>query len=556
MLWLYIPFAAIKGHVQLNYLMVRNPHINYIGAWVVKGDSLVKSFPLSGDHKTFRERAIVHPDFVFDVMQNNTKENAFVLLIDKRNEQLNIPVHFLTDDGFLYFNRTKNFIAGLMMGVGFFLILFSIFLFYQMRERLYIYYAVYIALVFLYIFSDYGYSFMYFFPNNPFPADFTRPLAISLATPIYVLFTLNLLKSKQLLPVYYKWSMRYLLVYFILFFTALFVFLETGPLRALLLWGMQIYQTLSGILLLLIALVSMKKKIPYSIYIVFSALTLFVTLFVFVQYLSGFIADTLITRNMANVGYVLEIIILAFVLSLRFKSYKEESEHLLRTTNLQQEQIFKTVSDYQEKERQRYSSMLHDSVGARLSAIRFNLESALNNQNNLPVSELLKNAVNDVSLLANDVRVFSHELSPILLQQRGLVSAITEFINSINKSSAIYIQFESIGMLNKTSFKYESLVYNIVQELIQNIIKHSGATEVIVQLMLEKELIYLFVEDNGRGFNPLSVKEGLGFSQIKQLVTFVQGTLTVDGKEHAGCRITIEFPVLPDEANNPSLVSR
>ncbi len=556
MLWLYIPFATIKGHVQLNYLMVRNPHINYIGAWVVKGDSLVKSFTLSGDHKTFRERAIVHPDFVFDVMQNNYKDNAFVLLIDKRNEQLNIPVHFLTDDGFLYFNRIKNFIAGLMMGVGLFLILFSIFLFYQMRERLYIYYAIYIALVFLYIFSDYGYSFMYFFPNNPFPADFTRPFAISLATPIYVLFTLNLLKSKQLLPLYYKWSMRYLIVYFLIFVTAIFVLSETGPLRAALVWVMQIYQTLSGILLLLIALVSMNKKIPYSIYIVFSALTLFVTLFVFVQYLSGFIADTLITRNMANIGYVLEIIILAFVLSLRFKAYKNESEQLLRTANLQQEQIFKTVSDYQEKERQRYSSMLHDSVGARLSVIRFNLESALNNKNDLPVSELLKNAVNDVSLLANDVRVFSHELSPILLQQRGLVSAITEFINSINKSSAIYIQFESIGTLNKTSFKYESLVYNIVQELIQNIIKHSGATEVIVQLMLEKELIYLFVEDNGRGFNPLSIKEGLGFSQIKQLVTFVQGTLTVDGKEHEGCRITIEFPVLPDEANNPSLISR
>lgn len=556
MLWLYIPYAAIKGQASLNYLMVRNPHLNYLGVWVLKGDSLVKSFEISGDHKLFRQRPMIHPDFVYDITQSNTKEYVFLLLIDKRNEQLNIPVHFLTNDGFIHFNRIKNFIAGLMMGVALFLILFSIFLFYQMRERLYIYYALYIALVFFYIFSDSGYSFMYFFPNNPFPADFTRPLAISLATPIYVLFTINLLKSKQLLPVYYKWSMRYLLVYFLLFFTALFIMPETGTLRAVLVWIMQIYQTLSGILLVLLAIASMKKKIPYSIYIIFSALTLFVTLFIFIQYLSSYIADTLLTRNMANIGYVLEIVILAFVLSLRFKAYKEESEQLLRTTNVQQEQIFKSISDYQEKERQRYSSMLHDSVGARLSAIRFNLEAALNNKHDLPVSEVIKNSVNDVSLLANDVRVFSHELSPTLLHQKGLVSAITEFINSINKSSALYIQFESIGLLTKTSFRYETMVYNIIQELLQNIIKHAGATEVIVQLMLEKELIYLFVEDNGRGFNPLLVKEGLGFSQIKQLVTFVQGTFTVDGKEQAGCRITIEFPVLPDEANNPSLVSR
>ena len=67
MLWLYIPFAAIKGHEQLHYLMIRNPHINFIGAWVIKGDSLIKSFPLSGDHKLFRQRPIIHPDFVFEV---------------------------------------------------------------------------------------------------------------------------------------------------------------------------------------------------------------------------------------------------------------------------------------------------------------------------------------------------------------------------------------------------------------------------------------------------------------------------------------------------------
>ena len=95
-----------------------------------------------------------------------------------------------------------------------------------------------------------------------------------------------------------------------------------------------------------------------------------------------------------------------------------------------------------------------------------------------------------------------------------------------------------------------------MQELIQNIIKHSGATEAIVQLLLEDDLVSIFVEDNGRGFDVNKMQEGLGFLQIKQLVTFVNGTLQVDSVLEKGSRISIEFTVLPDERNHPYTNSR
>ncbi|MFY7839210.1 MAG: sensor histidine kinase, partial [Lacibacter sp.] len=151
------------------------------------------------------------------------------------------------------------------------------------------------------------------------------------------------------------------------------------------------------------------------------------------------------------------------------------------------------------------------------------------------------------------VRQFSHTLSPVLLQKKGLVAAIKEITDGVNDSKALYIQFESIGSLQKVSFRYELMVYNILQELIQNILKHAQASEVIIQLILENELVYLFVEDNGKGFNHSSIKEGLGFSQIQQLVTFVKGSLTIDAKEGHGCKVTLEFPVLPDETNHPPI---
>ena len=549
MLWLQIPLTALPDITDLENIMIRNPHINYLQAWVLRNDSIIQSFAATGDHLPFSSRTLYHADFVFPIPHSNRNELSFLFLIDKRNEQLNIPVHFVTENGFASYNRRKNLLAGLMTGMGLFLFLFSFFLFYSMRERLYVYYSLYILMVFFYIFSDYGYSFMYLFPNHPFPADFTRPMAISLASPLYMMFALSLLSVKQQLPAYYKWAVRYLILYMSSLVISLFLMPDTGIIRMILVWLMQIYQTLTAFFMLFIAIAAFRKKIPYAGYVVGTSIVLLLSFFIFMQFVSGFILDTFLTRNMMNIGFTLEISILAFVLTLRFRQYKEQSEQLLRTTNLQQEQIFKSISDYQEKEMQRYSSMLHDTVGARLSAIRLNLESIKKNNN---AASGLEQSITDLGELATDVRQFSHTLSPVLLQKKGLVAAIEEIVAGINQSGQLYIQFESIGTLQKVSFRYELLLYNIMQELIQNIIKHAGATEVIIQVILEKELIYLFVEDNGHGFDPLFIKEGLGFSQIKQLVTFVQGTLAIDSLVEKGCRITIEFPVLPDEANHPT----
>ncbi len=551
MLWIRFPLAGFSTTGDFNYLMVRNPHLNYIGAWLLKGDSIIHAFDLTGDHELFNSRTINHPDFIFPVPLTEQQQFSFLLLIDKRNEQLNIPIHLLTENGFLTYNLKKNLLAGLITGLGLFLLLFSFFLFYNMRERLYIYYGLYIFMVFFYIFSDYGLSFMYFFPNHPFPADFTRPLAISLASPLYMLFALNLLDVKKRMPVHYKWCLRYLVAYFLSLLISLFLMPDTGIVRVVLVWLMQIYQNITALTMLYIAILAVRRKIPYASYIIGTSIVLLLSFFFFMQFVSGYLQDSFLTRNLMNVGFTAEISVLAFVLTLRFRNYKEQSEELLRTTNLQQEQIFKTISDYQQKEMQRYSSLLHDSVGAQLSAIRLNLESIQKNVRNETIPERMDRSINDVSRLADEVRQFSHTLSPVLLQQKGLVEALKEIIGGVNKSDGLYIQFESIGTLQQSSFQYELLTYNIVQELIQNIIKHAQATEAIVQLILEKELIYLFVEDNGRGFDPFFINEGLGFSQIKQLVTFVQGSFQVDSEKNNGCRISIEFPVLPDEAKHP-----
>lgn len=552
MLWLKIPLSAISSKEQIQYMLVRNPHINFLNLWLLKEDSIVKAFKPTGDHLPFITRTLVHPDFVFPFPEKSSDKLAYLILIDKRNQQLNIPIHFLSENGFLDYNQKKNLLAGLITGLSLFLLLFNFFLFFHTRESLYVYYGLYIFMVFFYSFSDFGLSFMYFFSNQPILADFTRPVAVSLASGLYMLFALNLLNIKNKMPIQYKWSLRYLIVYFISLAIGISLMPETGPFRTVLVLAIQVYQYSISLWVLTIAIIALRKNISFAAYIIASSLILIVSFSIFIQFISGYIPDNFMTRNMVNIGFTAELSILAFVLTLKFKNYKLKSESLLKKVNEQQEQIFKSISDYQQKEMQRYSSLLHDSVGAKLSAIRLNLESIQLNRSKTPIDESMNRSITDISDLANDVRQFSHNLSPILLQSKGLVNAMEEFIQGINKSSDLYIQFESIGSLQKVSLRYEMLVYNILQELIQNIIRHSGATEAIIQLILEKEIISILVEDNGRGIGENSIKDGLGFSQIKQLVIFVQGRLDISSPLNTGCRVSIEFPILEYETSHPT----
>ncbi len=546
--WLRLDLSTLPVSDSLVYVMIRNPHINYLNAWFLKGDSVVNSFPATGDRVAFSTRIIYHPDFVFPLPKEGLSEYSLLVMADKRNELLTIPFHFLNEDGFLDYNRKKNMATGLIMGLSIFLFCFNLFLFVQMKDRLYVLYGLYILMGLFYIFSDYGYSFMYLFTSNPLPADYMRPISICLATPLYLLFSLELLCLKKTLPRHYGWMIRGLICYGLIFLASIPFLGNLGIIRVIAQNLMQFLLTSLVLANLVIAIIAWRQKIRYAFYIVITSLLLFITISLFVLFLSGDLPDTFLTRNLMNIGFTGEISILAFALSLRFKHYKEQSEELLRKSSVQQEQIFKTVTDYQEKELQRLSSLLHDSVGARLSALRLNLESGRNEPGS---TSKMEQAITEVNELAIEVRQFAHSFSPVLLQKKGLRDAVQQFINHINESNGLYIQFEMIGSLERTSFRYELLIYNIIQELLQNIIKHSKATEAIIQLMLEDDQVSIFVEDNGKGFDSHQSPEGLGFLQIKQLVTFVNGTLQIDSSQNQGTRISIEFTALPDERKHP-----
>lgn len=540
MLWLVIDLSSIPDNWKLQYLLVRNPHINYLHSWLLQNDSLVLTYPPTGDKFAFSTRRINQPDFAMewaDVV--HTKANRWVLLLDKRYEVNNVPLHFFSQQGLFSLNRTRGILFGLILGIMLFILIFNLFLFFSMKEWLYISYGLFILFSLFYQFSDAGFAFMYLFPEQPVFTDLVRPFSAIMSTLFYFLFLLLLLDVRQNMPNLFRAFTTLLLVYAVLHFITLPLLPHITSLRVTLhnVWTFfQLLIILCGVVFLL---QSLRKRIPFTGYALASALLLISCSIGYSEFVAGNLPDTFFTRNLYLIGILAEILLLSFMLSIRFRRYKDASEQLSRKMQEQQELIFKTVTDYQQRELERVSQMLHDTVGARLSAIRLNLERAANGT----ATTLLQQSIQQVGQLAGTVRDLSHALSPVMFEQQSLQQLVQEYIGFLNQNGRLQVQLDWMGDTDTLPFRYKLMTHTLLQELLQNIIKHADATEAIVQVICTTEMVSIFVEDNGKGYDSTAASKGLGLTQIQKLLYLTGGRFEIKNKAEGGTAVSLEFAV-------------
>ena len=221
--------------------------------------------------------------------------------------------------------------------------------------------------------------------------------------------------------------------------------------------------------------------------------------------------------------------------------------HLAELERLKQfhkTEVIKKLSVSQEAERWRIADQLHDEVGSMISVVRLNLSS--NPLKKERISEdKLTTANRILADLAATVREMSHELMPVAIRQYGLINAIEQLINDINTSGKIYIEHLIYGFndLSKYPEDFQVSFYRIVQELFQNIVKHSKATNAIFQLMEHPDSINLYIEDNGKGMEKSKTdKTGKGISILATRIDYYEGKISIEGQPGKGTLIVIDIP--------------
>ena len=235
---------------------------------------------------------------------------------------------------------------------------------------------------------------------------------------------------------------------------------------------------------------------------------------------------------------VLSILLYFFLQNIRLK----EKNKLKDIQSQVQQNIINATIDGQEIERKKIASVLHDSISAQLSSAGLHLSaySAMTKNDSQEITKtraILKEA-------HDKVRDLSHELLPVLLAKFGLLYALQDLCEK-NSNSLIQFEYSSdMSTFKRFHDEYEMKVYFIITELLNNILKHSEATEAELIINENNGFLDITVKDNGKGFKTTKGSDdGFGLTQIRARILNMKGTFNVTSKPNQGATIYINIPI-------------
>jgi len=212
---------------------------------------------------------------------------------------------------------------------------------------------------------------------------------------------------------------------------------------------------------------------------------------------------------------------------------------------LQREKLrrLRSVIDGQDQERNRLSRELHDGIGQSLIAVKLQLENA-ETQNYSMMRAGIDSAKNMIDLTIEDVRRVCNALLPAALDEFGIVSTLRALNSELSSLAGFKAVFENDGSLDRMSKKSQIYLYRIAQEALNNIAKHSRATQVVMKLRRENNIVTLEVSDNGKGFifDPVSFAQRNGLQNMRERTNLLQGEFIINSEPGNGTTIKVSIP--------------
>ena len=198
----------------------------------------------------------------------------------------------------------------------------------------------------------------------------------------------------------------------------------------------------------------------------------------------------------------------------------------------QQEVVkLEALIDGEEKERNRLAQDLHDGINGDLAVIKYKISSIEPDKFSKKEKIFYDDAISMLDNAVEQVRRISHNLAPPSLHNFDLIEAIQQFCSKQNASNSLNISFQYFGNRLVLKKEIETAIYRIIQELLNNIMKHANATEALVQLNNHGNKLIITVEDNGEGFDTNSPKNGIGLQNIKSRVNFLKANLDINSSK-------------------------
>ena len=250
------------------------------------------------------------------------------------------------------------------------------------------------------------------------------------------------------------------------------------------------------------------------------------------------------------------VIALLFILVLLYRNTKHRQTIAAKEKQVQQQQIsflenqqqvisMQSMINGQEAERTRIARDLHDGLGGLFSTVKMYFSTLEHQEKSLQQNDLFLQSFRLVDNAANEVRRIAHNMMPEVLLRMGLSKALKDLCNSINAGKKMEVVLQETGMDKRLDQSVEIMLFRIIQELLNNIMKHAESTNVLVELIRDENRLSVTVEDNGKGFD-LTDEDGLshsGLASVKNRVHYLGGNIEIESGKGIGTSVMMHFPV-------------
>ena len=249
----------------------------------------------------------------------------------------------------------------------------------------------------------------------------------------------------------------------------------------------------------------------------------------------------LVIASIAGLLLVLSIAGFSYYKRNRLLQQKKLQEAVMK----QQELATKAVIVAEENERKRIAADLHDGIGQMMSAAKMNLsvfESELTFKNEAQKSSF-ENVIGLIDESCKEIRSVSHQMMPNALLKSGLASAIKEFIDRID-NRVISVSLHTEGLDERIDSNKETVLYRVIQECVNNVLKHAAATRLDISLIKDSDGISITIEDNGKGFDSSAMDSfnGIGLKNMISRINYLKGNIDFDSKTGKGTLVAIHIP--------------
>lgn len=267
--------------------------------------------------------------------------------------------------------------------------------------------------------------------------------------------------------------------------------------------------------------------------------------------------------GLAALGVALGAVLLALVVVIRDYRHRIRVNKVIaaQTAEINQQKIrdlentlkietMQSMLAGQESERQRVAQDLHDSVGGLLAAAKIQLERMTAKNQQLAEHHDWEKIRDLLDETVSETRHISRNMQPSALLQFGLVTAVKDLTARVHGEGMPTITFQHFGTFDTLDRDIALNCYRIVQELVQNSLKHAQASEILVQITCTDDHLALLVEDDGRGFNTEKAKKGMGTDNVARRAQFLKADLSVQSVKGQGTSTVVTVP-LPESQGKP-----